>query len=61
LEPELYQTFLRSNPEYFALTQQRAESYWNCNHRHTPRGSYSGFQIVDYFVRLAGSGNLPEK
>ncbi len=52
LDPQLYRAFLKQNPCFFALTKQRAISYWNCYHRRRRREDYPGFQIIEFLDHL---------
>ena len=52
LDKSLYRQFLRLNPEFWTLTQQRVVSYWNCYYRSYRRDVYPGFQVLDFFRRL---------
>jgi hypothetical protein len=49
LNASVYAEFLRANPEFLKLTEQRVFSYWNCYYRSTKRHEYPGFLILDYF------------
>jgi len=55
LNVSLYAGFLRANPDFLALTEQRVTSYWDCYHRSTSRSEYAGFQVLDFFKRLAAA------
>jgi hypothetical protein len=53
LDRSLYGAFLAANPEFFALTEQRVASYWNCYYsRRYKRKEYAGFQVINYFKSL---------
>jgi hypothetical protein len=52
LDKSLYRRFLRSNPEFWARTQQRVISYWDCYYRSQPKDTYPGFRVLDFFQRL---------
>ena len=52
LNVSLYARFLRANPDFLALTEQRVTSYWDCYHRSTNRGEYVGFRVLDFFKGL---------
>lgn len=54
LEGALYSRFVRENPEFLALTEQRVISYWNCYYRWSiKRTEYPGFLILDYLKSIA--------
>jgi len=55
LNVSLYAGFLRANPDFLALREQRVTSYWDCYHRSTSRSEYAGFQVLDFFKRLAAA------
>jgi hypothetical protein len=52
----VYGQFLVDNPAFFACTQRRVVSYWNCNYRHTYASfqDYPGCTILD-LLRSAAS------
>lgn len=53
LDPSLYRTFLRANPQFFNLTKQRVNSYWDCYYRRWQcRTDYAGFQILTFMEHL---------
>lgn len=53
LDRAIYGEFLKANPEFFAVTKQRAISYWNCYYRHGYRRTeYIGFRLMDFFESL---------
>lgn len=51
LNPGLYGTFIRDNPRYFQMTQDRMISYWDCYYRgqYKYRSDYVGFRLFDRF------------
>jgi len=53
LNTSIYGQFLRMNPQFLALTEQRVISYWNCYHRDCRRGDYVGFQVLEFLKALA--------
>lgn len=54
LESALYARFVRENSGFFALTEQRVISYWNCYYRWSiKRSEYPGFLILDYLTSIA--------
>jgi hypothetical protein len=52
LDKSLYARFLKLNPEFWTLTQQRVVSYWNCYYRSYRKDTYVGFRVTDFFCRL---------
>jgi hypothetical protein len=54
LDRPLYREFLQANPEFFAQTTQRVESYWDRYHRVHPREEYVGFKVLELFKSLVG-------
>ncbi len=53
LDKSLYAQFLRANPEFLALTEQRVISYWDCYYRFSCRKEdYPGFRAVHFFKQL---------
>jgi hypothetical protein len=57
LDGAAYRTFLRANPAFFATTQRRVISYWNCYYRNYPREQYVGFQLLEFFKSLVGDSD----
>ena len=55
LETSIYVEFLRSNPEFLGLTEQRVLSYWDCYHRSIKKQEYPGFLILDFFKSITKS------
>ena len=54
LNRALYARFVRENPRFLALTEQRAMSYWNCYYRWSiKRGEYPGIVILDYLKSIS--------
>ena len=53
LDPSVYRTFLRANPEFLALTEQRVISYWDCFYRTRKREDHAGFRVLRFFKELA--------
>lgn len=58
-----YEQFLKANPEFMALTEQRVISYWNAGYgfpgsgkRAFTRGDYIGFRLIRFFKSLARKG-----
>ena len=52
LDKSIYGSFLRANPEFFATTERRVISYWNCYYRNHKREDYLGFQLLKFFGSL---------
>jgi hypothetical protein len=52
LDPDLYRTFLISNPNFFRLTKQRVLSYRACYYAQFAKSKYAGFEIMNFFDRL---------
>jgi len=56
LDKPLYAQFLRENPDFLALTEQRVISYWDCYHRFSCRKEdFPGFRAVNFFKQLVNS------
>jgi hypothetical protein len=55
LDKSLYRSFLRLNPEFWALTQRRVVSYWDCYYRSHRKDTYPGFRVLDFFRRVQES------
>jgi len=53
LETSLYADFVRANPDFLNLTEQRVVSYWDCYYRSTQKESYPGFLILDFLKSTA--------
>jgi hypothetical protein len=53
LNPSVYRTFLRANPEFLALTEQRIIIYWDCFYRTRKREDHAGFRVLRFFKELA--------
>ena len=53
LDKNVYRNFLVANPEFFALTEQRVISYWDCYYRTRRRDDYVGFRVLRFFKELA--------
>lgn len=50
LDKALYTQFLRANPDFLALTEQRVISYWDCYYRFSCRKEdYPGFRAIHFF------------
>jgi len=56
LDHAIYAAFVRDNPEFLAITEQRIISYWDCYYRGTRREEYVGFQVVEFMKALGGNG-----
>ncbi len=53
LDKALYTRFLHVNPDFFALTEQRVISYWDCYYRFScQKEDYPGFRAVRFFKAL---------
>jgi hypothetical protein len=53
LDKALYAQFLRANPDFLALTEQRVISYWDCYYRFSCRKEdCPGFRAVHFFKQL---------
>jgi hypothetical protein len=57
LETSTYADFVRANPEFLALTEQRIISYWDCYYRSIRKEEYPGFLILDFLKSIAKDGN----
>ena len=57
LDTSTYADFVRANPEFLALTEQRVISYWDCYYRSTSKKEYPGFLVLDFLKSLAKNGN----
>jgi hypothetical protein len=57
VDPQVYQGFLKDNPDFYLITKQRVVSYWHCYYKSQRREDYPGFQIVEYFERLITASN----
>jgi hypothetical protein len=55
LDKSVYRHFLKSNPEFWALTQRRVVSYWDCYYRSHRKDTYPGFRVLDFFRRVQES------
>jgi hypothetical protein len=53
LERSIYADFVRANPEFLALTEQRVISYWDCYYRSIKRDEYPGFLIMNFLKSIA--------
>jgi hypothetical protein len=53
LDRSVYRDFLLTNPEFFALTEQRVASYWDCFYRTRKREDHVGFRVLHFFKELA--------
>lgn len=54
LDIPIYEQFLRMNPKFLALTEQRVISYWNCYYRNYGKDEYAGFQVLKFFKAFVG-------
>jgi hypothetical protein len=54
LEASIYADFVRANPEFLNLTEQRVLSYWDCYYRSIKKEGYPGFLILDFLKSIAG-------
>ncbi len=52
LNLSVYAGFLRANRGFFATTDRRVISYWNCYYRAQRREEYVGFHLLDFFRSL---------
>ena len=53
LDKPVYGQFLRANPDFLALTEQRVISYWDCYYRFPgPKEDYPGFRAIHFFKQL---------
>jgi hypothetical protein len=48
----IYGEFVRSNPDFMNLVEQRVLSYWNCYYRSIQKQHYPGFLILDFLRSL---------
>ncbi len=56
LDKSVYTPFLRANPDFLALTEQRVISYWDCYYRFSCRKEdFPGFRAVNFFKKLVNS------
>ena len=53
LETSRYADFVRANPDFLNLTEQRVVSYWDCYYRSIQKESYPGFLILDFLKSTA--------
>jgi hypothetical protein len=56
LDASLYASFLRANRGFFATTERRVTSYWDCYYRAQKREEYVGFQLIAFFQSLLNNG-----
>jgi len=61
LDIPLYAGFLQANHEFFALTERRVTSYWDCYYRSQQREEYVGFQLLKFFRSLMNNGGRVER
>ena len=54
LDTSIYREFLQENPEFFAITKQRVDSYWDCYYRNFRREEYVGFELINFLQTLVG-------
>jgi hypothetical protein len=52
LDRAVYAQFLRDNPGFLQLTEQRIVSYWDCYYRSQRRDDYVGFKLLAFFQSL---------
>ena len=52
LDPSTYGDFLRNNPAFLTLTEQRIKSYRDCYYRNETGKEYVGFKILEFFRSL---------
>jgi len=52
LETPIYRDFVRANPEFLNLTEQRVVSYWDCYYRSIKKQGYPGFLILDFLKAI---------
>jgi hypothetical protein len=57
LETSIYADFVRANPEFLALTEQRVISYWNCYYRSIRKEEYPAFLVLDFLKSIVKDGN----
>lgn len=57
LKASVYADFVRANPDFLALTEQRVISYWDCYYRSIKREKYPGFVVLDFFKSIVKDGN----
>jgi hypothetical protein len=55
LDRALYVQFMRDNPEFLPMTEQRIVSYWDRYHRSERRDDYVGFKLLAFFQSLLGT------
>lgn len=51
-DKSIYAAFVRSNPEFMNLTEQRVISYWDRYYRSIKKQDYPGFLILDFLRSL---------
>jgi hypothetical protein len=52
LDSSVYREFVRRNPVFLDLTEQRITSYWDCYYRDEGREEYVGFKILRFLRSL---------
>jgi len=52
LEKSIYADFVRANPDFLNLTEQRVASYWDCYYRSIKKEAYPGFLILDFLKSI---------
>ncbi len=52
LDRALYVEFMRDNPDFLQMTEQRITSYWDCYYRSEEREDYVGFKLLAFFQSL---------
>ena len=60
IELSIYERFLRANPVFLTLTEQRIISYWDCYYRSVRQEEYPGFRILKFLNSVARNPALPE-
>ncbi len=55
LDKALYTQFIRNNPKFLQLTEQRILSYGDCYYRSEMRHDYVGFKLLTFFHSLRTS------
>jgi len=56
LDVSVYGSFLEANRGFFATTERRVISYWDCYHRDQKREEYVGFKVLNFFRDLINRG-----
>jgi len=52
LDRDVYDDFVRNNPQFLQKTKQRIASYWDCYYRSVSAETYPGFRILCWIEEL---------